>query len=381
MRTCPVLWAVPVLLILADAHVSQSLLTASSSAVTAAAASAVILIAPVCAASGAWQLGRLRADPTLIRTSARSRARIVFDAVWVDVVVGLGVVVGVLAVSTWRAGVPPDVPLAAAGMSALVAWTAVGAGLGHVVALPVAVPAAAVTSYVALTFPVALEPVWLRHLSGVWFSCCPTDVVFASSAMLPAVAVAATLLAIAGTMMSGLPRFRAVAACLVVGLVGIAAATNLAQPIGIDPYAPRPESQLQCTGDDVEWCVWPEHASSVAALDQVGAASYRRWQQAGVAVPDGFTEGRPGTNAQFVAAPQPTPVQLRISLATGLEQWLWGCAPGQVERAIGLALIAGAEPNELAGRYDETTLEAGRRWADPTRHESPERTPCGPPPA
>lgn len=249
--------------------------------------SAALTYGPASAA-GALAASRLRRSGAFDRPLARRRLRVVGDVV-LPVVASAAVAV---AVTVWW-GLVRDDALGWPGWSVvvvegsvLVAAVCVGVAIGRRVVGWLAAALAVVVVYVALGFPPTLEPLWVRHLTGVAVGgCCRIDqglsprVVFASVVVAVGVSACAVVVATLPARATGrhAERGRDVILAVVALAVGVVAGAAAVGGMGPDPVAARaggPECTVVRPG--VRACVWPEHRSALAdyvpVLDAVARA-------------------------------------------------------------------------------------------------------------
>lgn len=367
LRSGPALWAVPLTIFLAVIHVNNNPLASQGYplAATARGASSVFVLAPIAGAIAAWEGGRLRSLGWFHLPSPRRPLSIASEALWpVPAAALVGVVVAIVA-SLQATGGRPHFGVAAAALAAVLGFSVLGLGIGLRLAPPIAIPAVLVGGYAWMTFPVALEPLWLRHLNGAWFSCCLTGQELSPRALTSTVLVYGAFVLV-GVALSW-PRAGAVVRGAVVSLVGVALAAAVAQAslLGADPSTPRPAADLECRHGAVQMCVWPEHSRVLtdAALESVAAAS-ARWRALGLDLPQHFSEGMSAPQdepaVRFGTTPTATTSDIVVSLAASVSQQYLSCTtddayevPAPLEAGLALAVTAGVEPSELVDHYGQ----------------------------
>ena len=291
LRARPAMWALPVTTVLVILYVRSWPPADDEYGLShwAHGLSTVYLLGPVAAGFAAWELGRLRAARVLEAPNVRSPFRVaatpllaVVGAAW------LAMLVAVLAVGV--TGLPP-LTLLAAPFGAVLALTAVGALLGATTRLVVAVPVAFLGSYLWMVLPMGAEPLWLRHLTGHWSSCCVIGTEVAPEAAVGALLVDLAVVACCGLLL--LRRRSAVVAgtALLVLAVGAAGGVLSVRHLGPDPVRPRQDALLCRTVDGVRTCVWPEHSARLTEVSDVAAAAANAWETYGLTPPTAFTEG------------------------------------------------------------------------------------------
>lgn len=311
---------------------------AAGPSLMSAATATVFVIAPVAAGAAAWQTGRLRRSDAASWAPQRSRLVIVVDAVapvaavaWA--VLGLAVARVVVAdprpPGGWGAGA---LPMVAAAVAVIAGWVAIGAVAGSNAPTIAAVPGVVIVAYGAIVFPIAMDPLWLRHLTGFRSACCVVD-----SEVVPAAVLAPGIVAlgvtggaavlVAGRSQTANRTLRAVAALVVVaGAVG--AVLPSVADLGPDPTRER-SSGLACqagagasAAGPATVCLWAEHEGQRAAVDAAAAAMAQALDERGVTVPSRVTE-RPATDGaddvwSFGTSSTADGLDVAVALAGGL---------------------------------------------------------------
>jgi hypothetical protein len=169
-------------------------------------------------------------------------------------------------------------------MCVLAAHCVAGYLLGRFFPGLIAIPLAAVGSFLVLAYPPAMEPLWLRHLVGTALElCCTLDQVPAERGLLAPVVVALGILiaaSLALVLPDGLARFLAVAP-LIGGLI---AAALIARPLDWTPTQPRAIADLTCaeTRLAVQVCTWPEQADQAETIQGQVVDALSNLEQIGV---------------------------------------------------------------------------------------------------
>lgn len=216
-------------------------------------------------------------------------------------------------------------PMIVCAIVSAAAYSLLGMALGLRLPALLAIPLAILIPYMLVAIPPALDVQWLRHLTSVNTSCCAIDQTLSGRAVsvfvLFHVALAAASVAfIARARAVSEPRRRALLGYGGAALVG-AVAVGAAQPL---PYAPvseragRPDCAVTA-GFDV--CLWPEHASSRAAVAPVLKKVRAIADETGVKVPTRLVERPQQTSAWpvvFVDLPPGNNTQLSASIAAAL---------------------------------------------------------------
>lgn len=237
----------------------------------------LLFLAPGFAALAAWDAARWR---SLMQGSARS---------WVSV---LGLVVTYVAVATSGTflvsllvlGVQvtpsvgfPRLDVLALGVAVTCAYTALGFVLGRFLPGLTAAPLAFGLVWGWVAYTPAVQPFWLRNITGnIGSSCCSLDVELVPLALLAPVTVAVALLAASVTVLSW-PGRRAAWVLSAGGVaLGVVVAATMMSGVGADPVQRRhgPQDCIEDAGRD--FCAWPEHAEelrqTVPALGRAAGA-------------------------------------------------------------------------------------------------------------
>ncbi|MFJ9420283.1 hypothetical protein ACIRPT_39965 [Streptomyces sp. NPDC101227] len=345
--------------------------------VLGAANFALPFVAPACATAGAWEGTRITRGNVAGWAPTRSTLGIALPLlapVFVLGAVGMAVAAA-LTISTGRPDVgTPPIGMVLVWMVILAAHSMAGFLLGKRLPLVIATPLALVLSFVLTAYPAAMEPLWLRHMvTGGMSSCCSLDQTpnwrAAASALLLALAVISAC-ALALTALHQRTRAVLISTALVVGIAG---SGGLAYGLPADPVTPRAEDQLQCAGENPRVCLWPELSRQAAMIRENASDARHRLQEAGLAVPKTLTmEEHSGGDALFIGTwPDPSASEVRAGVGTALmPSDPPSCAqsgsnfPGADAygpTAAWLALTAGAESQEAAGRYGEKEAAVAAR--------------------
>ena len=272
---------------------------------TAMGTGALPFVAGFVAATAAWEGARLRRS-VWWSPAVRSRLEIAALAVLPSVVIGVVAMLAAIAVLLVRSGATmPDLTLIAVGTLDLVAWAAVVFAAGILLPVPVAVPVGILLPFVWLAFVPAMDPVWLRHITGMFHDCCGLNQAMAPAAVWASVIadigiIAAAVILVGGwTDMrrhGGSVRARAVplvASGLVLVLL-LRAGVGLVSGMTYAPVVTRDPAQLTCRERaGLTLCVWPEHLQQADALAAITSGVRAKWIAAGIEAPAVFTEADP----------------------------------------------------------------------------------------
>lgn len=245
-----------------------------------------------CAASGAWEGGRLRRGNVLGQAPSRSRLAIVLPLlvpVWAMGVVGMAIAVGVAAPAAGT--LPPFSHLGMFVVYALLVAAATLAGylLGGRLPQLAAAPLAMVAGFCLTAFPGSWDTPWPRHLvAGAYDGCCSVG-----SVIDPA-AVWAPLLFSGGIITAGLLTIaRARPWTSLAALVAASAASvALVWNMGYAPVTERNPDSLVCDSSGVpEVCLWPEMPGRPRIVADTRTYS-DRLKDAGLPVVSSLTQNR-----------------------------------------------------------------------------------------
>jgi hypothetical protein len=289
---------------------------------TAMGTGALAFVAGFTAATAAWEGARLRRtvwwSPTV-----RSRLAIAAWAVLPSVLVGFVAFMAAVGVLLARSGATaPDLTLIAVGTLDLVAWAVVGFAAGILLPVPVAVPVGILLPFVWLAFVPAMDPVWLRHLTGMFRDCCGNAQDMAPAAVWASVLADVGIIAAAAILVGGRKTARRLGASILAMAVPLVAGVALVSGMTYAPVVPRDPALLACRERaGVTLCVWPEHVPQADELATVVSDVRSRWLAAGIEAPAVFTEADPsvapaGSLAYQVAGAAPDDVIL--ALANGM---------------------------------------------------------------
>lgn len=260
---------------------------------TAKATSVIAFVAPFVAACAAWEGARLRRGGVWLLPVVRSRMTLAFWPLLPIVLIGLLAISVAMAVNLVRshAGLP-DARFVA--MSALDLGAFAGAGLAAGLLLPFAIagPLALALPFLWLGFIPAMDPVWLRHMTGMFRDCCGLSQDLAWPPLAASALVDLGILATAAIAVDcSIRLWSRLAGGL--GALGLSVGASAMVVAGMT-YAPtvvRDPARLRCeTTYGVTVCVWPEHHARADEVTSLVASVRSRWQEAGMTVSAVFTE-------------------------------------------------------------------------------------------
>jgi hypothetical protein len=269
-------------------------------------------------------------------------------------------------------GLPP-LGVIALWVLILAAHALAGFALSRVLPVLLAVPLAMVASFLVTSYPKAMEPLWLRHLTtGGTDVCCAIDQTPdwrpALSAALVSVGVVAAGLVALSLAWSRRTRLTAASGLTVAALL---AGGYVAYGLPAEPITYRSGSDLRCTGTAPTVCVWPELASKADDIHSWAAQADQRLTGAGLSLPGTFTTQAhaPANQLSMGTWDRPNHDVVTLGVAGSLVPasppscatrgpFPGGEAYGTV--TAWLALSAGMRPVALHGRYDPKDIAAAQ---------------------
>jgi len=251
----------------------------------ARASQAIVVIGPFVALSAAFEMRVLRVLWGRLEVR-RPWYAVAIGRLWLVLAAGLvAMSVAYVAVAGPHALVAPRgwaYPLLS--VAGVLAWTSVGAALGLVFRPVAAAPLALIVPYIALVFPGAWDPLWLRHLNGLLFDCCSTSEVLHSRALVASLAMLAACTVGAWTVVA--IRLGPSKPSLVLLTAGMTLALGLAllglaqaRKLGPAPTSVRPNAELRCAG---AVCMWPEDEEARRANALAWVRVQRAWASLGL---------------------------------------------------------------------------------------------------
>ncbi|MGW6295615.1 DUF7224 domain-containing protein [Streptomyces sp. NPDC055058] len=319
---------------------------------------AVVGIVPLtlCAAAGAWEAARIRRSG-LVDGGAPARSPLAVALSQLRTVWAAGllcVLVALVCVAERAVGGPgrPDLRVPALLGLLVTAYTLAGYAVGLLLPRTLAAPVVAVAVFLWLSYPVAMEPLWLRQLNGTnlnegWSYERTLDAraLIAPGLVAIGILLAAVIVIAARTRPVKLTALLPVAAAL-------ALAVPIVTPLGYDPTTSRDTRLLSCAGEPVRVCLWPEQSKDGDRFRPWVADAAGRLKEAGVTLPKTYTPAFAGpTRADVITTlvsgmmPDPAPE------CAARQPW-----PGEeayAPVAMWLELTAGGDPKEVANRVDD----------------------------
>lgn len=292
MRAMPALWLAVPMVLLAGAY-GMALYPSDRYGLGATAMSTGVLpfVGGFVAATAAWEGARLRRSVWPM-PMVRSRLAVAMWAVLPSMLVGAAAVLAATAILLVRSNATvPDARVLAVVAVDLVAWAAAGFALGILLPVPVAIPAGILLPFVWFAFVPATQPVWLRHITGMFRDCCGLAEDLSWAAVLASILAALGILMAAAVAVGSRPAPQRLALSALGLVVPLVAAAALVAGMTYAPVSPRDASLLDCrTASGTTLCVWPEHVAEVDAILSAVVAAEGRWAAAGIKAPPLVTE-------------------------------------------------------------------------------------------
>jgi hypothetical protein len=264
---------------------------------TSQASMTIAFVGAVLAACAAWEGTRLRRGGIWSAPSVRSRWVVAFWALLPVVLVGLVAVTAAMVVNLARsdAGLVPDWRFVVMTAIDLVAYASAGFAAGLLLPIAVAGPLAIVAVFFWIGFVPAMDPVWLRHLTGMFRDCCTQSQDLAWPPVIASFIVDAGIVAAAALLITGPGRLWGRAAGAAASFAGaFVIGSLLVANMTYAPAVARDTATLDCRTDaGITVCVWPEQQRRAADVAGIVAEVRTAWQQAGMQVPTVFTEADP----------------------------------------------------------------------------------------
>jgi hypothetical protein len=294
IRVMPAIWLALPLVAFASWYVT--LLYASDGYAVDASAKGSMTIAfvgAVLTACASWEGSRLRRAGLSSAPSVRSRWTVAFWILLPVVLVGIVAVTAAMVVNLVRsdAGLLPDWRFVLMTTVDLVAYGTGGFAAGLLLPIAVAAPLAMVGTFIWVGFVPAMEPVWLRHLTGMFRDCCGLEQDLAPRALMASTVVDLGFVAAAAAIATPWPSW--IRAGAAIGALAIAFVLAVPMVAGMT-YAPviaRDTKAMHCRKSaDVSVCLWPEHDARAHEVMGIVTAVHERWVAAGIRAPGLFTE-------------------------------------------------------------------------------------------
>ncbi|MCD0450230.1 hypothetical protein LO762_13655 [Actinocorallia sp. API 0066] len=340
---------------------------------TSVAARSLVIVGPVGAALAAWEADRLRRVSAATLPSVRSWAAVVLWSLWPVVLLcaaALALALGTVAPRmTDVPGTPHLGMLTVAGAMTL-GFVLAGFGLGYRLRASFSIPVLLIGGWVVLVYPVAIEPLWVRHVFAE-LNCCATDQVVNPRVVLAPLVAAAGL--VAAALVSGMGRGGRARGLAAVASVAVAVAGAAALVHRLDYQAGLPRTAgLGCAATrGVTVCLWTEHERFRSRWAPSLTAAVERLAGAGLPAPERLTEGPPRSPQDwtFRVTGDATADDTVMALVAGMIPPMPTCAthgPWPGDAAIDptgawLALTAGLPADLVAQRISPEGVATAQR--------------------
>ncbi|MFF4604506.1 hypothetical protein ACFY12_17485 [Streptomyces sp. NPDC001339] len=281
----------------------------------------LFLIAPICAACGAWEGHRAKTAKVHEGAPARSALRIAVNSLLP--VFAVGVAGMVLAVVLLLPGsqfpfLSTITLLPAMWLVSILGYSFAGYVLGISLPNALALPLAIAVSYVVMAYPPAMEPFWLRHLTGGGINnCCTVNqtldlrAITTPMLVLGTVVLACLLLIHLGRRLLTL----VVALALISG--GILGGVLMVRSMTAIPAVDRSDSR--CEGNAPQLCLWPEQEVKRQEILESATSAYRALQAAGLHPATTLsTSGSPSPSIRLSMDDRTPAGEMPLTIATGM---------------------------------------------------------------
>lgn len=252
----------------------------------------------------------------------------------------------------------PRLDVIATAVWASAAYAVVGFVMGRFLPRLAAAPAAFVAVWLWVAYTPAVEPFWLRNVTGnLGTSCCSTSEQLAGGAL------GAPLLMTSALLVAGLVLLPAGTAARSIAAVGVLAlgtglAAQWAGDLDADPVEPRAGDQVCIERQGLTVCGWPEHRDKLAPAAEALAPVVRRLREAGLDVSERLTAGGDAsgwslslggdTAEQWVDSLVASPLVHLPPDCAGEPGWGWGQAELLSLTQAWLGVTAGRSAEEAA---------------------------------
>lgn len=342
----------------------------------AGAAGAIIVIAPLGAALAAWEGYRLREGGIFHGAHTRTRLMVAASFLW-PIFVACGSALALAAVLAWIDTSPSpgrwNVLIFLAPITVMTAFVALGFTLGNRLRPVWTVPLLLVGGWLALAYPVAIEPLWLRHLTGALAQTCCTAGETANPRIILAPVAVATGLIGAAILLLPWTRMKHLRILLAVSLMagGLSSGVLVVKDLGWNGGLVRADGLVCERESDIDICLWQEHDRYRSVVSGALVAAVRRLGAAGLPTPHTITEGKvsDGRAWSVRATRWSTSADAVMSMVSGLIPPEPDCSKGgewlgeDAVNSVGAwaALTAGVPAELIAGRLSEEALGTARK--------------------
>lgn len=290
----------------------------------------------------AWQGWRHRRTGIKRRPAARAGLTVLVD--WYRPAI-LTSLLAPLAATLWMApqlvGLPrlADLVLVPIASASLLCWTLVGALLGRLLPLPVALALGVMLPFLGTAFPEAQNSFTYRHVLALHSACCLIDKevdprIPLGSGLFFAVALVALGWALARAGWARLGISAIVTALAFQGSASVVRPLN--NPDGVRP---RPVSALVCVAGRPTICLWPEQSAERASIRQTAERIRASLEALGVSTP-AMLSSDPDAEWNYVAGVSDDDLRRQRGIIGGL---VWAPMPACATR----------EPWYMSDAYEE----------------------------
>jgi hypothetical protein len=246
----------------------------------------VLVLAPGFAALAAWDAARWR---TLAVRAVRPWLEILGRHLGVVAALSAVTFALTLTVLVGRTGPTAGVPrIDVLGLAVLVtaAYSSVGFVLGRYLTGVLAAPLAFAVVWLWIAYTPAVEPFWLRNITGnLGTSCCALDQQLLAGGLVGPASLATGLLAASAGLLALRPRPAVWSGSILVVATSVGLAHASVASAGADPVEPRRGAQDCVSTSGTTWCAWPEHVSRLREAAPLLADAARRLRTAGLELP------------------------------------------------------------------------------------------------
>lgn len=357
VKFTPVLLVVGVLVSVTNAEYADPYWLDLSSKATVG----VIFLGPGYAALGAWDAARLA---RLSQAAVRRWWRLLLRHVLV-VAAGSALTYLVTLLILWAQLPPqagwPRLDVVATVVLLTAAYGAFGFTVGRFVSGLVGVPISFVLVWLWVAYTPAVQPFWLRNVTGfIGTSCCSMDMQLAGPALLAPTIVGVGVLTGCVVVSGARARLIRVIGGVVVLTIGIGAAGYLVRDVGPDPVVDRTGAQrcVSASTGDVPFtlCAWPERVTKLQRYRTTLADAAAHLRAAGL----------------------PVPATLRETTPAGVLGWsfnLGGDNDGTIRKAFATSILADFPPpcvNDNGGTWPANRyFDSAGAWLETTAGVSP----------
>ncbi|MEU9122939.1 hypothetical protein AB0C96_24265 [Streptomyces sp. NPDC048506] len=281
----------------------------------------LFLVAPICAACGAWEGHRAKSARTHEGAPARSALRIAFNSllpVFAAGATGMALAVLLLYPGSWFPFFSSITLLPAMWLVSIIGYSFGGYVLGLSLPNAVALPLAIAVSYMAMAYPPAMEPFWLRHLTGGGINnCCSVNQTLDIRAiMTPMILMGCVILACLLLVHLGRSILTVVMALTVIsgGIYGgVAMVHHMTAIPGVD------RSDSRCEGNAPQLCLFPEQEDKRQEILESARSTYQALRTAGLHPPGTLsTSGNPSPSVRLDLDARTSTREMPLTIAGGM---------------------------------------------------------------